>query len=181
MIQLRCASPFQTGTSRTALWVSDDKTRIGKHEVWFCEESRLARARTADDNLQKISPVQLTVHAHLQVLGQYDVFACILVAVLLVQFPDTAPGCRTVFLAGSGVLLSGVVEQDRAAVEQQKNSNKFCRVRCPAQGKRRFHRFGELCGKVKDRHAGFITPCHKNCQPDNGDDKRRPHWGGAAK
>ena len=106
------------GTEHFALWVSDDKTRIGKHEVWFCEESRLARTRTADDNLQKISPVQLTVHAHLQVLGQYDVFACILVAVLLIQLPDAAPRRGAVFFAGSGVLLSGVVEQYRAAVEQ---------------------------------------------------------------
>ena len=125
--------------------------------------------------------MQLTVHAHLQMLRQNDVFACILVAVLLIQLPDAAPRRGAVFFTGSGVLLAGVVEQDRAAVEQQKNSNKFCRVRCPAQGERRFHRFGELRGKVKDRHAGFITPCHKNCQPDNGDDKRRPHWGGAAK
>ena len=68
--------------------------------------------------LQKIPPVQLTVHAHLQVLGQYDVFACILVAVLLIQLPDAAPRRGAVFFAGSGVLLSGVVEQYRAAVEQ---------------------------------------------------------------
>ena len=54
--------------------------------------------------------MQLTVHAHLQVLGQYDVFTCILVAVLLVQFPDAAPRRGTVFLAGAGVLLPGVVE-----------------------------------------------------------------------
>ena len=125
--------------------------------------------------------MQLTVHAHLQVLGQYDVFACILVAVLLIQLPDAAPRRGAVFFAGSGVLLSGVVEQDCTAVEQQENTDKLHRVRCPAQGKRRFHRFGELRGKVKDRHAGFITPCHKNCQPDNGNGKRRPHWGGAAK
>ena len=62
--------------------------------------------------------MQLAVHAHLQVLGQYDVFACILVPVLLIQFPDVAPRRGAVFLAGSGVLLSGVVEQDRAAIEQ---------------------------------------------------------------
>ena len=116
------------GTEHFALWVSDDKTRIGKHEVWFCEESRLARTGAADDDLQQVSAMQLAVHTHLQVLGQYDVFACILVAVLLVQFPDTAPRRRTVFLAGAGVLLSGVAEQNRAAVEQQKYPDKLHRV-----------------------------------------------------
>ena len=85
------------------------------------------------------------------------------------------------FLAGAGVLLTGVVEQNRPAVEQQKNPDEPCRVRCPAQGERRFHRFGELRGKVKDRHAGFVSPRHENCQPDDGNGKRRPHWGGAAK
>ena len=62
--------------------------------------------------------MQLTVHAHLQVLGQYDVFACILVAVLLVQFPDTAPRRRAMFLAGARILLPRVIKQNRAAVEQ---------------------------------------------------------------
>ena len=124
--------------------------------------------------------MQLTVHAHLQVLGQYDVFACILVAVLLIQLPDAAPRRGAVFFAGSGVLLPGVVEQDRAAVEQQKNSNKFCRVRCPAQRKGHFGHFGELCDQVKDGHSGRITSCHQHGQPDDRYDKRRPHRGGAS-
>ena len=106
------------GTEHFALWVSDDKTRIGKHEIRLCQEPCFTRTGAADDNLQKISPVQLTVHAHLQVLGQYDVFACILVAVLLVQFPDTAPRRRAMFLAGARILLPRVIKQNRAAVEQ---------------------------------------------------------------
>ena len=31
MIQLRCASPFQTGTSRTPLWISNHKAHIIRH------------------------------------------------------------------------------------------------------------------------------------------------------
>ena len=80
--------------------------------------------------------MQLTVHAHLQVLGQYDVFACILVAVLLVQFPDTAPRRRAMFLAGARILLPRVIKQNRAAVEQQENTDKLHRVRRPVQRKR---------------------------------------------
>ena len=79
------------GTEHFALWVSDDKTRIGKHEVGFCEEACLARTGAADDDLQQVSAVQLAVHAHLQMLRQNDVFACILVAVLFIQFPNAAP------------------------------------------------------------------------------------------
>ena len=101
-----------------ALWISDDKAGICKHKIWLRKKSRLTAAGATDDDLQQVSAVQFAVHTHLQVLGQYDVFACILVAVLLIQLPDTAPRRGAVFFAGSGVLLSGVVEQDRAAVEQ---------------------------------------------------------------
>ena len=62
--------------------------------------------------------MQLAVHAHLQMLRQNDVFACILVAVLLVQLPDTAPRRGAMFLAGTRIFLPRVIEQDRAAVEQ---------------------------------------------------------------
>ena len=40
------------------------------------------------------------------------------------------------FFTGAGVFLSGVVEQDRAAVEQQKDTDKFHRVWRPVQRKR---------------------------------------------
>ena len=80
--------------------------------------------------------VRVAVHAHLQVLGQYDVFACILVAVLLIQLPDAAPRRGAMFLTGSGVLLPSVIEQDCAAVEQQENTDKLHRVRRPVQRKR---------------------------------------------
>ena len=125
--------------------------------------------------------MQLAVHAHLQMLRQNDVFACILVAVLLVQLPDTAPRRGAVFLAGAGVFLTGVVEQNRAAIEQQENTDKLHRVRCPVQRKWRFGYFGELRGKVKDGHSGRVAACHQHSQPDDRYDKRRPHWGGAAK
>ena len=124
--------------------------------------------------------MQLAIHAHLQVLGQYDVFACVLVAVLLVQLPDAAPRRGAVFFAGAGVLLPGVIEQDRAAIEQQKDTDKFHRVWRPVQRKRCFSHFRELCGKVKDSHSGRITSSHQHGQPDDGYSKRRPHGGGAA-
>ena len=124
--------------------------------------------------------MQLTVHAHLQVLGQYDVFACILVAVLLIQLPDAAPRRGAVFFTGSGVLLSGVVEQDRTSVEQQENTDKLHRIWRPVQRKRCFGHFGELRGKVKDSHSGRVAACHQHSQPDDRYDKRRPHRGGVS-
>ena len=92
------------GTEHFALWICANKAGICKHKIWFCEESRLARAGAADNDLQEISPVQLTVHTHLQVLGQYDVFACILVTVFFIQLPDAAPRRGAVFFTGAGVL-----------------------------------------------------------------------------
>ena len=109
---------FSDGAEHLALWISDDKAGICKHKIWLRKKSRLTAAGATDDDLQQVSAVQLAVHAHLQMLRQNDVFACILVAVLLIQLPDAAPRRGAVFFAGSGVLLSGVVEQDRAAVEQ---------------------------------------------------------------
>ena len=49
MIQLRCASPFQTGTSRTALRVRDHIRRMALEQVGLDEEPRLAAAGAADD------------------------------------------------------------------------------------------------------------------------------------
>ena len=48
MIQLRCASPFQTGTSRTSFRVRDDIRGMELHEVGLYKEPSLAAARTAD-------------------------------------------------------------------------------------------------------------------------------------
>ena len=106
------------GAEHFPLRVSDDKTGVCKHEIRFRKEPCLAAAGAADDDLQQVSAVHFSVHAHLQVLGQYDVFACILVAVLFIQFPNAAPRRGAMFLAGAGVLLAGVIEQDRAAIEQ---------------------------------------------------------------
>ena len=106
------------GAEHFPLRVSDDKTGVCKHEIRFRKEPCLAAAGAADDDLQQVSAVHFSVHAHLQVLGQNDIFARILVAVLLVQIPDTAPRRGAMFLAGAGVLLAGVIEQDRAAIEQ---------------------------------------------------------------
>ena len=39
------------------------------------------------------------------------------------------------FLAGAGVLLTGGVEQERAAREQSKDTDKLWRVGCPVQRK----------------------------------------------
>ena len=124
--------------------------------------------------------MQLVVHTHLQVLGQNDIFACILVTVLFIQFPDTAPRRGAMFLTGSGVLLPSVIEQDCAAVEQQENTDKLHRVWRPMQRKRRLGHFGELCDQVKDGHSGRITSSHQHGQPDDRYDKRRPHRSGAA-
>lgn len=50
MIQLRCASPFQTGTSRTPLGISNHKAHIIRHlhKLWFHIKSGLAAARSPD-------------------------------------------------------------------------------------------------------------------------------------
>lgn len=41
MIQLRCASPFQTGTSRTPLWIGDYIGTVHLHKVWLQPEAGL--------------------------------------------------------------------------------------------------------------------------------------------
>ena len=48
MIQLRCASPFQTGTSRTSLWIGDHKTYIVRHlhKLRFYIKSSLTATRS---------------------------------------------------------------------------------------------------------------------------------------
>lgn len=48
MIQLRCASPFQTGTSRTAFRVRDDIGAVHLHQVRLQPKSSLAGAGAAD-------------------------------------------------------------------------------------------------------------------------------------
>lgn len=49
MIQLRCASPFQTGTSRTAFRVCDNIAAVHLHKRRFDEKPCLAAAGTADN------------------------------------------------------------------------------------------------------------------------------------
>lgn len=48
MIQLRCASPFQTGTSRTPLGIGDHKAHIIRHlhKLWFYIKSGLTASGT---------------------------------------------------------------------------------------------------------------------------------------
>ena len=48
MIQLRCASPFQTGTSRTAFRVCDNIAAVHLHKRRFDKKAGLAAAGTAD-------------------------------------------------------------------------------------------------------------------------------------
>ena len=59
MIQLRCASPFQTGTSRTTLWISDHIGYVVRHlhKVGLHIESCLTRSGTTDDNHILISGI----------------------------------------------------------------------------------------------------------------------------
>ena len=79
------------GAEHFALWIGYNKAGICKHEIRLCQKARLAAARTADHDLQEIPAVQLAVHAHLEMLRQNDILACIFVAVLLVQLADAAP------------------------------------------------------------------------------------------
>ena len=49
MIQLRCASPFQTGTSRTSLGVRNYIGRVHLHEIWLQPKASLTRTRATND------------------------------------------------------------------------------------------------------------------------------------
>ena len=49
MIQLRCASPFQTGTSRTSFRVRHNIGTVHLHQVGFQPESGLTGTGAADD------------------------------------------------------------------------------------------------------------------------------------
>lgn len=49
MIQLRCASPFQTGTSRTSFRISDNVGAVHLHQVGFHKKASLAGTGTADN------------------------------------------------------------------------------------------------------------------------------------
>ena len=49
MIQLRCASPFQTGTSRTPFGIGDQIGAFGRIEARFAKVAGLAAAGAADD------------------------------------------------------------------------------------------------------------------------------------
>ena len=57
MIQLRCASPFQTGTSRTAFRVCDNIAAVHLHKRRFDEKPCLAAAAAADHDDVLISRV----------------------------------------------------------------------------------------------------------------------------
>ena len=48
MIQLRCASPFQTGTSRTSLWISNHIRAVHLHNVRLYKKSGFSRTGTAN-------------------------------------------------------------------------------------------------------------------------------------
>ena len=48
MIQLRCASPFQTGTSRTSLRICDHIRTVHLHQIWFEPETGLTGTGAAD-------------------------------------------------------------------------------------------------------------------------------------
>ena len=43
MIQLRCASPFQTGTSRTTFRIGDDVGTVHLHQIGLDEKARFSR------------------------------------------------------------------------------------------------------------------------------------------
>lgn len=82
MIQLRCASPFQTGTSRTPFWISHQKrgrVSFGSalHEVWFDIEACFSAAAAADHQHVFIPCVLrlfgAAAHGKLFRLGQNDV------------------------------------------------------------------------------------------------------------
>lgn len=77
MIQLRCASPFQTGTSRTSLRVCDHIRTVHLHQIWFEPEAGLTGTGAADHQhvfvpccLGVLGPA---VHRQPLRLGQNDV------------------------------------------------------------------------------------------------------------
>jgi len=71
MIQLRCASPFQTGTSRTAFRVGNNIAAVHLHKVGLYEKAGLAAAGTADNKNVFVSCILrlLRAAAHHQPFG----------------------------------------------------------------------------------------------------------------
>lgn len=102
MIQLRCASPFQTGTSRTSFWVGYNITAVHLHKVRLNEKSCLAAAGAADYKNIFVSCILrvLRAAAHHQPFGlrqQHVIFKHGVDIRLYIL--GIAPTCRTVLHA----------------------------------------------------------------------------------
>ena len=85
MIQLRCASPFQTGTSRTTLGISDHIGAVHLHQVGLHEEAGLAGTGTTDDKDVLIPRVlrlfRSAVHGQPLGLGEDDIVGEVIIHV----------------------------------------------------------------------------------------------------
>ena len=79
------------------------------------------------------------VQAHLQVLGENYILAWVFIPVFSIELMDIAPFGRAVFLAGSAVLQTGIVQYDRNSVDTQGTKHEFQGMLCPVQGKRMIH------------------------------------------
>ena len=163
------------GPHRFPLGVRDQKTAIRLHEIGLAEKPCLARAGAADDDLQEVAAVYLSVEAHADISREDGILKGCLVPVLAVEQFWTAPLGGAVFLAGSPVFPGGAVERHGEAVDQQGPQHKLRGVRRPADGKGPLQQFAETAHEVKDSHTLLIAGGQEGRQIEDRQGERRPH------
>ena len=69
MIQLRCASPFQTGTSRTSFGIGDHHGTVTLHDIDYSICPAFSCTGTAHHKDIQVSFMFIAVQSHAEVLG----------------------------------------------------------------------------------------------------------------
>ena len=162
------------GPHRLPLGVCDQKTAIRLHEIGLTEKPCFARARAADDDLQEVAAVYLSIEAHADILCEDGILEGGLVPVLAVKQLGTAPLGGAVFLTGPPVLPGGAVEHHGEAVDQQGPQHKLRGMRRPADGKGPLQQFAETAHEVKDSHTLLIAGGQEGRQIEDRQGERRP-------
>lgn len=118
MIQLRCASPFQTGTSRTPFRIRDYHGAVSLEDIRQSVCPRFPRSAAAHDKDVQVPFVTVTVKPHAEVLRKQDIVGIGFLLVLFTQPCGVSPFCRSMFLSPTVVPSVRIIDANAKGIQQ---------------------------------------------------------------
>lgn len=133
MIQLRCASPFQTGTSRTPFWICNYQRAIPLEYIRQSVCPGFSCSATAHDKDVQVPFMAVTVKPHAEILCKQDIVGIRLLLVLFTQLRGIPPFGRSVFLTPAVIPPVGIIDADSKGIQKGADQDGLHSIFCIVQ------------------------------------------------